>query len=385
MPGRCYDRGEMGLLKRDIELRLDLTDRCNLRCIMCSNGYEAELNHRGKRFISIEQFRNEIGEILPRVNIINLSIGYEPLLNTDLCEILFVCRENNIPQVVMTTNLTLLTDKIAEVMTDGYVHLLHVSMDAGNKPIYDMIRRKGDFDRIVSNIKKINQLKMVKNSQYPNIVFNYVIMKINFEYLKEFIDFSNNLGIKEINCAELRIPHNYRKELIPFGSKGLSQDFDLEKQHIDYHLPEVKETLINLIKYAWRKGILLNVPYKFDLKIFSILSKERQQILHLWRKSTLMTCRAKIAFSISYLKNISTIKNAFCSFPWRQIVINPDGDVMPCCAWSGSPTMGNINNDPISRIWENENYVKVRKGLQNNDLPIACENCILSMKKRHGI
>ncbi|MHB8772823.1 MAG: radical SAM protein [Syntrophales bacterium] len=375
----------MDLLKRDIELRLDLTNRCNLRCIMCSHGYEAEPARHERIYVSSEYFRNVLAGILPKVNIINLSIGHEPLLNPDLPGIVSLCRQYRVPQVAMTTNLALLTDTIAEVLTDGSVHLLHVSMDAGNKPLYDMIRQRGDFDRIVAHIRRINRLKEQKKSPYPHIVFNYVIMKMNVDHLKEFIDLSFRLGIREINCAELRIPHNYRKELLPVGSKGLAEDFDLEKQQIDYQSPEVRERFSELIRYAWAKGILLNVPYHFDLNVPGMFRRQQQRIHHLWRKSTLMTWRSKIAFLVSYAKNSFRTRNALCSLPWRQIVINPAGDVIPCCSWFGSPTMGNINTEPISTIWNNERYLTVRKGLQDNSLPLACEQCILATKKRHGI
>jgi radical SAM protein with 4Fe4S-binding SPASM domain len=85
------------------------------------------------------------------------------------------------------------------------------------------------------------------------------------------------------------------------------------------------------------------------------------------------------------MKKFFIFKNVCCSFPWRQLIITTSGDVLPCCTWVGSLPMGNINDDPISKIWENKNYLEVRKGLQNNHLPRVCKNCIVSMKKRHGI
>ena len=375
----------MGFPTRDVELRLDLTNRCNLRCVMCSHGYETEPSPAEHACISLDWFQRVIGELLPRVNILNLSVGYEPLLNPDLCEILALCRRYRVPQVVLTTNLLPLTDKVAAALTGGAVHLLHVSLDAGNRQVYDMIRQKGDFDRAVAHVQKIQRLKILKKSRYPRIVFNYVLMNINFAPLREFIDLTHRLGIREINCAELRIPHNYRKDLLPLGSRGLPADFDLENQLIDYRAPEVRGRLIELVRYAWEKGILLNVPYHFELNMPGLFGRQQQRIRHLWRKSTLMTWRAKIGFLVSYAKNNFRTRRAPCSLPWRQLVINPAGDVLPCCSWSGSPTMGNIHTAPLSRIWNNERYAAVRAGLQQNDLPAACENCIFSTKGRHGI
>ncbi len=352
---------------------------------MCSHAYDTVPERQNKNSITIGSFTENFSEILPRVNIIHLSVGNEPLLNRDLPDILEACHTANIPQVVLTSNMMPLTDRIAEILTDGYVHLLHVSMDAGNRTLYNMLRQKSDFDRVVNNIKKLNSLKIKKKSSYPKIVFNFVLMEINLDYLKEFIDFSADLGIKEINCAEFRIPHNYQRDRLPFGLKGLPDDFDLLKQSIDYRKPEVKEKLVELVSYAARKDVSLNVPYKFNLNRYRTFNKKRLQIIHFWNKSKLLTWRSKAAFFISYLKNYLFFRKACCSFPWRQLIVNNSGDVSPCCTWFGSPPMGNINSDPVSRIWENENYLEVRKGLRENNLPRACRNCIVSMKKRHGI
>ncbi len=375
----------MGLLNRDIELRLDLTDRCNLKCIMCFMGYEAGRD-RTRHFDMTADFFEEItAEILPRVNILHLSAGYEPLLNKDLSAILSVIKKNNVPQVVMTSNLMALTDQTADLLTDGYIHELHVSMDAADKTIYEMIRQKSDFDRVVSNLEKINHLKLSKKSKYPKIVFNYVLMKLNFSYLKDFVDFAGSLGIREINCAEFRVPYNYQKDLLPVGSRGLPADFDLADQHIDYHSPEVKKELIETVKYASDQGIFLNVPYKFDVNGAGKLMRRKKQVAHLWEKSSLMTFRAKMAFGINYLKKYPTYRKVSCSFPWRQMILTATGEVLPCCTWSGAPSMGSIHEEPLAKIWNNEKYLRVRDGIRNGNYPEACKQCIVGMRKRHGI
>jgi radical SAM protein with 4Fe4S-binding SPASM domain len=375
----------MGLFKRDIELRLDLTDRCNFKCIMCFKGYETGRDHSKNADMTAAFFRKVTAEILPRVNILHLSAGYEPLLNKDLPAILSVIKENNVPQVVMTSNLMALTDKTAGLLTDGYIHELHVSMDAADKNMYEMIRQKSDYERVVSNLEKINHLKALKKSRYPKIVFNYVLMKLNFNYLKDFVDFSARLGIREINCAEFRVPYNYQKDLLPFGSRGLPDDFDLAGQHIDYSSLKVKKELTHLIKYASGQGVVLNVPYKFDMKDSGRLAIRKQQLMHLWKKSNLMTMHARMAFGLGYLKKYPIYRKVSCSFPWRQIILTATGEVLPCCTWAGSPSMGNIHKEPLARIWDNEKYQAVRAGIRDGNYPDACRECIVGMKKRHGI
>jgi len=181
------------------------------------------------------------------------------------------------------------------------------------------------------------------------------------------------------------VPYNYQKDLLPFGSRGLPADFDLAEQHIDYSSEKIKKELTHLIKHASDQGVVLNVPYKFDLKDSGQLAIRNQQLRHLLKKSSLMTFRSKMAFGINYLKKYPIYRNVSCSFPWRQIILTATGEVLPCCTWAGSPSMGNIHEEPLDRIWDNEKYQNVRSGIKNGQYPDACRECIVAMKKRHGI
>ncbi len=51
-----------------------------------------------------------------------------------------------------------------------------------------------------------------------------------------------------------------------------------------------------------------------------------------------------------------------CSFPFKQLVINNEGDILPCCTFYGEQLkLGNIKTDDIINVWKSEKMKQLRK------------------------
>jgi hypothetical protein len=66
-----------------------------------------------------------------------------------------------------------------------------------------------------------------------------------------------------------------------------------------------------------------------------------------------------------------------CLLPWRHAYITVDALVKPCCI-SSTPVMGDLKEEPITRILNNMHYRTFREKLISGDLPKACTNCALA-------
>ncbi len=53
-----------------------------------------------------------------------------------------------------------------------------------------------------------------------------------------------------------------------------------------------------------------------------------------------------------------------CHDPWRALVVNWDGKTSLCCSDYLKYEMGNIREEPVKKIWNNERYQNVRKYLR---------------------
>ena len=70
------------------------------------------------------------------------------------------------------------------------------------------------------------------------------------------------------------------------------------------------------------------------------------------------------------------IKNT-CSAPWSGMVLNSDGNIVPCCSdFFSIRKMGNAFQEDINDIWNGEDYIKLRKEMNSTiHSPEICNDC----------
>ena len=73
-----------------------------------------------------------------------------------------------------------------------------------------------------------------------------------------------------------------------------------------------------------------------------------------------------------------------CNFPFKQLVVDHLGNILPCCKLAGKKlTVGNIKNMTLQQAWNSEKYVHLRKIHKNGDWINfkTCYECMLPDKK----
>lgn len=85
-----------------------------------------------------------------------------------------------------------------------------------------------------------------------------------------------------------------------------------------------------------------------------------------------------ISTEIDYFKYGIRAERKPCLTLWNSLVIYWNGDVSPCCRdWNGECILGNMKNETIRHIWNNEKMVNLRKlHIQGkfDDIPL-CKDC----------
>jgi len=132
-------------------LRISVTDRCNIRCFYCMPAESVEFMPRD-HLLSFEEIERlvRIGTTLG-IDRVRLT-GGEPLVRRDLHRL--VERLANVPGIVdigLTTNAILLGEQ-AQQLRDAGLKRLNISLDALDPEIFERVTRRDSYDKVIEGI-----------------------------------------------------------------------------------------------------------------------------------------------------------------------------------------------------------------------------------------
>lgn len=131
-------------------LHIEITSKCNERCIHCYIPHENKINH-----IESDLFYDVLTQCKD-MKLLHLTLsGGEPMLHKNFCEFLQKCNEYNF-SVNVLSNLTLLDDKIINEMRANPLLGVQVSLYSMNPNIHDEITQmKGSFEKTRNGILRL--------------------------------------------------------------------------------------------------------------------------------------------------------------------------------------------------------------------------------------
>lgn len=156
-------RGLQALLKKDPVpessprfLHVDVTNKCNLRCIMCGRtAHELE----GGEELPFDTFTSVIDQAADMgVELVLLHSSGEPLMNKRIVNMIEYVSSKGLASW-MSTNCTLLTPKKSRAIIEAGLSGIVLSLDGATKETYEHIRRGAKFENTVSNIQNFIRLK----------------------------------------------------------------------------------------------------------------------------------------------------------------------------------------------------------------------------------
>jgi MoaA/NifB/PqqE/SkfB family radical SAM enzyme len=76
------------------------------------------------------------------------------------------------------------------------INTCHISIDAARKETYAIVRRRGNWDKLVNNLSFISSLR--KSGKIDNVVISFVVQNRNYKEMKDFAIMGYNYGFDEI-------------------------------------------------------------------------------------------------------------------------------------------------------------------------------------------
>ncbi|MCK5674525.1 MAG: radical SAM protein [Spirochaetales bacterium] len=340
-----------------------ITPLCNLKCVMCGQrGDKGVLKgeyakEEAKNIVPLETYKKLVDEIAPDRPIFYMW-GGEPFLYPyfmDLSEYIV----NKKCLLSVNTNGTFLKKEAERIVRDKW-HALFVSLD-GFEDVNDEIRGKGSYKRVIDGFKEINRQKKLQKSTLPHMGIVTTVSNLNYMHLDKLVE-----AVKDFDLSW------------HFINLGTYSNNDIVKEHTQFMKDNLDTNTYCLEAYntGYNEGIDGNEFSKILKKIHSL--KPGYPII------TVPTIKPeKIG---EYYSNLDVIVRDKCTVPWSQCNIDYNGDVHFCADYP-EYILGNIKDDKLFNILNNERSVKFRNTLKNTEHGLfpGCVRCYQNMLFGHKI
>jgi len=285
--------------------------------------------------LPFDKFKDVAEQLFPAAEEFHPTVKGEPLM-TPYFEGMLEVMERFGVRLNLTTNGTLLTEE----KTSGLIHLLRdvkFSFDGASKRTFEAIRNGARFEQVKENIRAATRVRDEYVAKYqqedgfrrPTVTIQAVLMTTNIHELPDMVRLGKELGVDRVKGFNLMVldPEFIKYSLL----------FDQERANI---------FITQAVSMARRFGLQTKYQEPFDLKRDVFRYEESGE------------------------------KRRNCEFLWRQINIEPNGDVTPCCHVD-APVMGNIYREDLRTIWNNEMYQDMRASLDTTGLWECCKTCAM--------
>jgi MoaA/NifB/PqqE/SkfB family radical SAM enzyme len=147
---------------------------CQLKCPSCPTAKGEIAQTLGSKFIKFEDFK-KIVDANPWIGTIELSSWGEIFLNRDLLKIAeYAFGKKVVLNARAGTNLNNVSEEMLEGVVKYKFGIITCSIDGASHKTYKIYRKGGDFERVMANIRKINEFKAKYKSDLPKLCWQFI-------------------------------------------------------------------------------------------------------------------------------------------------------------------------------------------------------------------
>lgn len=315
---RELEAGKTILTSYPRRLVFELTNACNLNCIMCGRN-AADFK---PTMFDMDVFRS-FEPLMDTVEEVTLMGWGEPTIHPCFTEMLKIINQHSARKYFCSNGMNL--QKIKDAVFDYNVDVFAVSLDGATDETNSRIRRGSDIRQITSDLKEIVQIKKERGLAYPWINFVFCAMRSNIKELPDLVRLAAEIGIEEVKVVYLTV----------FGDDLMQES-----------LWGQEELVHNVFEEAVRVGEELGIVLKFPHYVGEDVAGEQ------------------------YHKD--------CFVSWRDFFLGSDGYVRPCMS-TPKQFFPYEMDKPFMEMWnapEYQNYRKIVNDQEHMDTP--CKRCYQS-------
>jgi radical SAM protein with 4Fe4S-binding SPASM domain len=341
---------------KGLQVLMDATNRCNLRCVMCHFAHDS--SQREPLCQWTPEFLERIErDVFSRAVHVQVSTGTEPLMWSGFPLLLGALRRARVPLFEMITNGQLLTRELAERIVASGMKRVQLSLEGASRASYEAIRVGADFDRFVRGVELLNEAKLGARSARPHLQFNITLMRRTAGDLKKLLRLARRLGVEDLDL----------RHVIVLDGLGMeSESFLRDKARFNRLMARTR-------RRARRLGLhIVLAPESFRLEpacgdARRTVTPDRsardpqstehgespaRRVAPGWIPAAMVNGEPTDAPLLP--------SGPVCWAPWRQVYLAPDGRVLPCAFWYTKEAIGDLRCETFEEIWEGPGYRALR-------------------------
>ena len=146
-----------GLGRRHNNMRISVTDRCNIRCFYCMPNEDVQFRPR-EEILTFEEIVR-LTRVAVRLGVNKLRItGGEPLVRSDMARLVAsLAQIPGVEDLAMTTNGVLLEEHAESLRLAG-LQRLNISLDGLREETFQQIARRSGIDRVLRGIARAQEV-----------------------------------------------------------------------------------------------------------------------------------------------------------------------------------------------------------------------------------
>ena len=342
---------------RPLEVILDTTERCNLKCKMCYFSavdrlqflpFDRQLSRNG--MMPLETFSRVAADLFPRARRVALGCAAEPLVHPKFIDVVREAGSYGVPDLWFPTNLLPLTPAKAEAICEAGVNTVGVSMDGTNAETYEAIRVGGKFDRLMRSLELLNE---VRRGSATGLRLIFVWMRTNRGDLADLPRFAEEVGASELDVRFV----------------APTAHVSAEDELLDDEDPAaLRAELAATAEDAAARGLRLVSYPDFD----------NGQPVGL--RGRLMRWRAGL-YDRQRLRGRFRTAVAGCAWPGHTVVVRPNGAVSPCIFWEEQP-IGLYPETSLGEVERSPLLAEIVDGLKSGN---PCGTCNTCTERKHAL
>jgi len=209
-----------------VKARLDISTVCQLRCLLCPTEENNGRDFLKSGMMAHSAFTRFL-EHNPQIETVDLASAGEALLNPDLSKILKSAYERGVlTSLGGGVNMNDASDEALEALVKYKTAHIRVSVDGVTEETYRKYRVGGSLNKVLANVKKINEFKEKYQSEFPEILLQFILFGHNEHELERVFVLSRmlkmNVFIKLNRCPDQLAVRDREKirKLLGYADRG---------------------------------------------------------------------------------------------------------------------------------------------------------------------